>query len=211
MRPRWRTSTPKAGLVQPELAYGPGVGSAPALPSRRGHPCGQQTALRYIPGEALEEMGPGGEALWAADSLAVRPWRGPEEERGPGGGGGLPCLPWRRGRPKALRVKQCQSTRFMVYPSTIQQSWAFGGAHAPAFKAYLVAAVRAALHNRSTPPALLCDVTATVDWCEENYVHTPFIAELWNTASSVPMVLAGLWGLYKARVSVASAVCASRE
>jgi hypothetical protein len=69
----------------------------------------------------------------------------------------------------------------------------------------------AALHNRSAPPALLCDVTATVDWCEENYVHTPFIAELWNTASSVPMVLAGLWGLYKARLSVASVVCASME
>jgi hypothetical protein len=103
----------------------------------------------------------------------------------------------------------------MVYPSTIQQSWAFGGAHAPAFKAYLVAAVLGVqlgcLHNRSTPPALLCDVTATVDWCEENYVHTPFIAELWNTASSVPMVLAGLWGLYKARLSVASVVCASME
>ena len=44
-------------------------------------------------------------------------------------------------------------------------------------------------------------MTATVDWCEENYVHTPFIAELWNTASSVPMVLAGLWGLYKARLA----------
>ncbi len=27
--------------------------------------------------------------------------------------------------------------------------------------------------------------TASVDWCEPNYVHTFWIAEFWNTLSSV--------------------------
>ena len=38
-------------------------------------------------------------------------------------------------------------------------------------------------------------VTASVDWCEANYVHTPYVAELFNTLSSLAMVLAGALGL----------------
>ena len=38
-------------------------------------------------------------------------------------------------------------------------------------------------------------VTGNPDWCEENYVVTYYIAEFWNTLSSVPIVLAGLYGL----------------
>ena len=37
--------------------------------------------------------------------------------------------------------------------------------------------------------------TASIDWCEQNYAVTPFIAEFWNTLSSLAMVVAGLIGL----------------
>lgn len=41
--------------------------------------------------------------------------------------------------------------------------------------------------------------TASIDWCEQNYVVTPWVAELWNTVSSLAMVLAGLVGLCSRR------------
>uniref|UniRef100_H2XP03 Alkaline ceramidase n=1 Tax=Ciona intestinalis TaxID=7719 RepID=H2XP03_CIOIN len=31
--------------------------------------------------------------------------------------------------------------------------------------------------------------TATLDWCEENYVTNKYIAEFWNTTSNVIMIL----------------------
>jgi dihydroceramidase len=37
--------------------------------------------------------------------------------------------------------------------------------------------------------------TASIDWCEQNYALTPWVAELWNTTSSLAMVVAGLVGL----------------
>lgn len=37
--------------------------------------------------------------------------------------------------------------------------------------------------------------TSTVDWCEANYAHTRYVCELFNSASSVAMVLAGLLGV----------------
>merc|ERR1711971_167108 len=36
-------------------------------------------------------------------------------------------------------------------------------------------------------------VTALNDWCEENYVWTPYIAEFWNTLSNVIYLLVGAW------------------
>ena len=38
-------------------------------------------------------------------------------------------------------------------------------------------------------------VTATVDWCEHNYVHSVYIAEFWNTLSNIGFILFGLYGL----------------
>ena len=34
-----------------------------------------------------------------------------------------------------------------------------------------------------------------VDWCEENYLHTHYVAEWWNFLSSVPMVVYGGFGV----------------
>jgi len=38
--------------------------------------------------------------------------------------------------------------------------------------------------------------TAHVDWCEANYAHSRYVAEFWNTLSSVPMVIVSLRGLW---------------
>lgn len=37
-------------------------------------------------------------------------------------------------------------------------------------------------------------VTSTVDWCEENYVHSRYIAEFWNSISSFTLMYAGIVG-----------------
>lgn len=36
--------------------------------------------------------------------------------------------------------------------------------------------------------------TATLDWCEENYAVTPYIAEFWNTLSNLAMIVPGFTG-----------------
>lgn len=42
-------------------------------------------------------------------------------------------------------------------------------------------------------------VTSNIDWCESNYAVTPYIAEFFNTLSSVPIALYGLYGLIQSR------------
>lgn len=40
---------------------------------------------------------------------------------------------------------------------------------------------------------------ALVDWCEANYAASPYVAEWWNTLSSLGMVLIGVEGLWRMR------------
>jgi dihydroceramidase len=37
--------------------------------------------------------------------------------------------------------------------------------------------------------------TASIDWCEQNYAVLPWVAEFWNTLSSLAMVVAGMVGV----------------
>eukprot|EP01084_Bolivina_argentea_P062277 113868_1 len=39
------------------------------------------------------------------------------------------------------------------------------------------------------------DITSNYDWCEYNYQFTYYIAEFFNTLSSIPIFMAGLYGL----------------
>ena len=39
-------------------------------------------------------------------------------------------------------------------------------------------------------------MTGAPDWCEKNYAWTEYIVEFWNTLSSLPLIAAGLIGLY---------------
>ena len=39
-------------------------------------------------------------------------------------------------------------------------------------------------------------VTANMDWCESNYEYTFYVAELFNTLSSIPVFLSGAYGLW---------------
>ncbi len=41
--------------------------------------------------------------------------------------------------------------------------------------------------------------TASIDWCEQNYAVTRWVAEFWNTLSSVAMVAAGVLGVATSR------------
>lgn len=40
------------------------------------------------------------------------------------------------------------------------------------------------------------NITSSIDWCEENWMYSNYIAEFWNTLSSFSMVISGLYLLY---------------
>eukprot|EP01130_Rhizamoeba_saxonica_P008738 TRINITY_DN3531_c0_g1_i4.p1 TRINITY_DN3531_c0_g1~~TRINITY_DN3531_c0_g1_i4.p1 ORF type:complete len:254 (-),score=14.63 TRINITY_DN3531_c0_g1_i4:46-807(-) len=46
---------------------------------------------------------------------------------------------------------------------------------------------------------VLARMESTVDWCELNFVYSDRIAEFWNTFSSIPMILLGIFGLVYTR------------
>ena len=48
----------------------------------------------------------------------------------------------------------------------------------------------------TNPPGVWGPPTATIDWCEENYAVTIYVAEWWNTISNLAIVGAGGWGLH---------------
>ncbi|KAG9027333.1 hypothetical protein FRB95_007847 [Tulasnella sp. JGI-2019a] len=41
--------------------------------------------------------------------------------------------------------------------------------------------------------------TSTIDWCEDNYSHWSLVAEFWNTASNIPFILLGIFGMLSTR------------
>lgn len=41
--------------------------------------------------------------------------------------------------------------------------------------------------------------TSTLDWCEENYEVTWYIAEFWNTITNISMVIPPLYGIYECK------------
>ncbi|KAK4517260.1 uncharacterized protein ATC70_000592 [Mucor velutinosus] len=40
------------------------------------------------------------------------------------------------------------------------------------------------------------EVTSTIDWCEENYTVSPYLAEFWNTITNLGFVFFSLFGTY---------------
>ena len=44
-------------------------------------------------------------------------------------------------------------------------------------------------------------VTSTLDWCEENYMVSHYVAEFFNTLSNLPFLIYAIWGFYSVYTS----------
>ena len=47
---------------------------------------------------------------------------------------------------------------------------------------------------QAAPSAVWGGITATLDWCEENYIVSTFVAEWWNTVSNLVIILLSWFG-----------------
>lgn len=59
-------------------------------------------------------------------------------------------------------------------------------------------AVMAASDASASAEGFWGEITSTIDWCEDNYAVSHYIAEFWNTVSSLLFVAAGVLGLFLA-------------
>jgi len=50
-------------------------------------------------------------------------------------------------------------------------------------------------YKQSTRIGVWGEITSNVDWCEENYAVTPFLAEFWNCLSSLSFIVVAKYGL----------------
>lgn len=55
------------------------------------------------------------------------------------------------------------------------------------------------LFKNKMPP--YWNITSSIDWCEENYIYSNYIAEFWNTISSFCMVFSGIYLHFKQKRS----------
>ncbi|KAI9498028.1 alkaline phytoceramidase family protein [Zychaea mexicana] len=49
--------------------------------------------------------------------------------------------------------------------------------------------------NRLAAEGYWGPITSSVDWCEDNYTYSHYVAEFWNTVSSLAMIFLGLLGV----------------
>eukprot|EP00505_MAST-04D_sp_SCG-Rhode-Island_P001444 Stramenopile-MAST_4_protein_1444 len=52
------------------------------------------------------------------------------------------------------------------------------------------------VHKNDSKSGYWGEKTANTNWCEPDYIVTPYIAEFWNTLSSFFVVIDGLYGIY---------------
>lgn len=69
------------------------------------------------------------------------------------------------------------------------------GAHAPVYHKIFEPVPQ---YLRANSHGFWGPVTSVIDWCERNYVHTYFVAELFNTLSNVAFLAVGIAGTYRA-------------
>jgi dihydroceramidase len=55
------------------------------------------------------------------------------------------------------------------------------------------------LDDRTVAPGWWGAATADTDWCEPNYLWSSYVAEFWNTLSSIPIATFALHGLWHCR------------